>query len=904
MYNFKITFQYPWLLLLLIPALFFTFFHYFRSVKKYRRNRNRITSLVLHALIMVLSISVFAGINFRFDVPNTQNQIVLLVDMSDSGESASDKRDEIVKEVLDESRSRYSVGVVMFGYDQVLAYPLGTDTNEAYNRYLSSSLPDTSATDIASAVRYAKSILTNPETSKIVLISDGLQTDGDALTAVRNVAAEGTKVDAITLTRAETDEVEIASVKIPDYNVTVGTDFELTVTVKSTIESDAEITLYDNETSTVFEGYVTKGTQEIKLPYSFSTAGMHELRIGITGGNDTFTQNNTYNTYIKIAVFDRILVVERNMGESDNVVRMIKDGTDYTVDVLNIKNDAEKLPKKVTDFRMYDEVILVNIANRDMPKGFAENLNSYVYDYGGGLFTVGGNDENGEANAYDRDDMAGTLYQQMLPVQAINYTPPVAVAFLLDVSGSMDTQGPEGKTYLELAKEAIAESIRHSLSDRDYAGIYTLGDPAEELSQVLPVPRQSTIIASLYKKDHYNSNGTPYASSIDKAATALRAISFVQKRHIVIVSDGGPTDSAKSSTGTNGEKIEGYLDTIKRYHDLGVTVTIVNLGTDRSNDAMLEEAAKLGGGRYVKISRIKDLTDKMRSELEAPEIIDVNYETFTPQINAHTSVFNGLSQEDIPTLDGFYGTKIKEEATSVLVGEYVPIYAQWKYGEGSVGSFMCDLNGTWSSALVNSEHGALLVRNIVESLFPTHEIRPSEIDVSLKYDNYSTVMSVYTDLNEGETIEAVYKKRNSSEQSEIIEMSASDGYTRATFVITDPGIYEVTVRKLNINGEVIATSSAYRVFSYSLEYDVLTDTDGEAFMAELAERGKGSTISDYWQIYEGFDEVLSKKYDPRLIFAIIAIVAFLLDVAVRKFKFKWIHELLRERKEKSKRDKA
>ena len=31
---------------------------------------------------------------------------------------------------------------------------------------------------------------------------------------------------------------------------------------------------------------------------------------------------------------------------------------------------------------------------------------------------------------------------------------------------------------------------------------------------------------------------------------------------------------------------------------------------------------------------------------------------------------------------------------------------------------------------------------------------------------------------------------------------------------------------------------------------------------------------------------------------ILVLVLFLLDIAVRKFKFKWIHELVRERKEK------
>ena len=32
--------------------------------------------------------------------------------------------------------------------------------------------------------------------------------------------------------------------------------------------------------------------------------------------------------------------------------------------------------------------------------------------------------------------------------------------------------------------------------------------------------------------------------------------------------------------------------------------------------------------------------------------------------------------------------------------------------------------------------------------------------------------------------------------------------------------------------------------------------------------------------------------------AIVAIVLFLLDVAVRKFKFKWIHEIIADKKEK------
>ena len=47
MSDFKIELEHPWLLLLLIPVLFFSFFPFFRLSKKYRRNRNRKTAYVL-----------------------------------------------------------------------------------------------------------------------------------------------------------------------------------------------------------------------------------------------------------------------------------------------------------------------------------------------------------------------------------------------------------------------------------------------------------------------------------------------------------------------------------------------------------------------------------------------------------------------------------------------------------------------------------------------------------------------------------------------------------------------------------------------------------------------------------------------------------------------------------------
>ena len=51
------------------------------------------------------------------------------------------------------------------------------------------------------------------------------------------------------------------------------------------------------------------------------------------------------------------------------------------------------------------------------------------------------------------------------------------------------------------------------------------------------------------------------------------------------------------------------------------------------------------------------------------------------------------------------------------------------------------------------------------------------------------------------------------------------------------------------------------------------------------------TILDYFADIHIF-------YDPQKLFAILAIVLMLLDIAIRKFKFKWPHEIIRTRKQR------
>ena len=908
MTNFKINFSQPWLLLLLIPAFALTFFLYFRISKRYRRTRNRIVSMVLHLIVITLSTFVLSGIHFTYEIPNLQTEVILLVDSSYSGDKAEDKKEQFIQSAINDSKGVCKIGIVTFGYGEpVYAVPLTTDADSVYEQYMDADKPDCSATDITTALNYTKDLFTNKETAKIVLISDGLETDNRAVTAIKAIAAEGVEVNTVYFEAQKPEsEIQLIGMTTPDYNVNVGDKFKVSVTVQSSYEGNVELELFDNGAPCASELVDLKeGTQDFEVEHSFTVPGLHTLSFKISGGADEYSENNVYQTYMYLESYTKILLVERNDGESNALKGLLEEENEILeISTWNVF-DEEGAPKELDDLRQFDQVILVNIANEDMPKGFDEILYTYVNDIGGGVLTIGGNqiDSNGNvvldsrgevvANAYNRDDMYGTLYQEMLPVQAIDYTPPIGVMIIIDRSGSMD--GPfssSGQTKLELAKEG-AKACLNALSERDWCGVMSLEEYYSEEIRMTPVTQRAKIEAAIDKVEI--GGGTVFQGALERAGAALKALTSVQRRHVILVTDGIPADT-----------YEEYVTPIRHYNESAeVTFSFVIIGEDLSSSDKnnIKIAAEVdGGGRFYDVWDVSTLPRIMREELNMPEIKAVNHEPFVPTISNYTNVVTGVDQKNMPELDGFYGTKLKANAVASLMGEFVPIYAQWKYGEGMVGSFMCDLNEVLSSKFMSSATGRRIVTNIVNGLFPTQNIRPQDMDVVLQEENYNTNMSIYTHMEEGETIELDITSPNESgtgTETRTVKPRPEDGYSRISFTIKDPGVHLLTVKKRDSRGVLISQVQMYKTFSYSQEYNMFFDeTQGEALMETLAISGKGEQIENSSEIFEEIERTLKRTYDPRIPFIIAALVLFLLDIAVRKFKFKWPHEIIRDYKAK------
>ena len=914
MTKFMINFSEPWFLLLLIPAVALTFIPYFRSAKKYRRTRNRITSMALHLVLMVLCITVLAGITFEYDIPNKENEVILLVDKSDSGDLSEEKKDEFVYEVIRSAGANFKVGVVTFGYDQVYAAELSNDTNQVYTQYLNSASPDTTATNIASAMEYAATLFERPEAGRIVLLSDGVETDGNVKSVIKAVAAEGIKVDTVHYPNEHGDEVQIISAVLPDHTIRHGESFKVTVELQSSYEGLATVNVFDDATAIGSSENVNlvKGTQAIEIDVILPVPGLHRLAFELTAEGDTLTENNSYNTYVNIEVFNQILVVESLAGESESLCKMI---TDKNVTVVNV-GDSAKMPKTINDLRNYDEVILVNIANSDMPEGFADILYEYVYDVGGGLFTVCGNkddgnpnDDNWEPNAYTYEDMhmgkAGpTVYQKLLPVEIVKeYTPPVAVIIVVDTSGSM--YDPEGNIAYEKSKLAAAklgvEACLDALTERDYIGLMTFEQNHNEILSLTSVAnRGRDKVLSAIDDIPMNGGATIFTGALERAGSALLAMKDVDKRHIILVTDGEPNDPE-----------EEYGVPIKRNAEAGITMSIVGIDCNSTISSVmkriLSEYALQPESNYHDVQDLDKVGTEMRKDLDADAIKGIKYGEFTVEANkpGH-SVFDGVDMSALPTLDGFYGSKLKDNAEAVIKGEFVPIYAQWKpfdgkrFAKGTVGTFMCDLNGTWSESFIASASGKLIVNNIIDALLPVESIRVSDISVSMKEQNYNTQMNIFTNVPEGGDIEVKIIPTFAAGETQILYPLATDGFGRVSFETKESGVYTVEISKRDAEGNVISTYKSFKSFSYSQEYNpFLSDSDtDQAFLAKLATDGGGFVLEESDEVFEHAVKFLHKVINPRLVFIIIALVIFLLDVAARKFKWKWPHELIRDHKAK------
>lgn len=260
----------------------------------------------------------------------------------------------------------------------------------------------------------------------------------------------------------------------------------------------------------------------------------------------------------------------------------------------------EEVPERAVDLAPYGAIALHDVPAEALRGGRAKALREYVLA-GGGLLATGAR------RAFGPGDYAGTALEDALPVES---RPPadeeerLALAVLLDRSGSMGEAAASGVTKLAAAALALAPLDRLGAEDR-LAVVLFAGDVV--LARALAPPGDVGALRRALAQA-LPRGPTDVFPALEAGVRAVAGAEAARK-HVVLVSDG-----RSDATPDRAAALARFL-ALRRAH-LDVTVSAIAVGRDADVE-LLEAIAREGGGRFIRAEAgTAALEEALRRELD------------------------------------------------------------------------------------------------------------------------------------------------------------------------------------------------------------------------------------------------------------------------------------------------
>lgn len=839
MSNIELRFDHPWLLLLLIPALVLILIPFFKLPRRRRKTVQRIVPLVVHCLLALILTLLLSGMAV---VRSTDNQaVILLLDYSASTQSVREAINSDAQQLQKLIKKNAPVHIVAFGGDCVY------DAN-SFDRLTPANIQ---ATDLSAALEYAASKLPDDKVGRIIVLSDGRQTDGDANTTAQYLKSQGIRIDAMWFdSTISSPEVQISGFSAPATTF-AGRTLSFTAELESNTESTVSLALFDGEAQLQTQSLtVDAGTKVLSMEVPEITAGTHSFRLVLEADSDTLTQNNQAFACVEVAQVPQLLIITGIDTDAAPLEQVLKDYAEVTV------SSASKAPRKLTELCNYDGILLMNVHTDDLPKHYAELLDSYVSDYSRSLIAIGGDE------TFMYGGMRDTLFEEMMPVDfdlsRTSEDDSVALMLVIDCSLSMSQQS----AYMSVAKQGAIKCVQ-SMTENDYVGIISFNQDA-----TVEAPLEKNTDS---RKDSLNriisglttSQGTYYTDALALAHQELLK-SDAPIRHILFVSDGGPADTT-------------YKDLIPGIAADGISISTVALSY---NSTILSEMAQNCGGSYYHVQEATDLPDIMLSLTQHVSVNSFMTGSFTTAPVADSPLAAQLPAT-LPSLDGYLGTTLKRGAEAhITVGEEHPLYTSWVWGKGTVACFTSDLDWSWSSAWLENE---VLIHTML-----THALPATQNDSSLKLEAVPGGQSIRLTVETATTDQA---SLTLSYNGAVTAMPCiAPGIYQGTISTSGLGGYPITVTQYDPDGEVLDTLTTTLSVPIRAEYDVFSD-NGQALLKSICLHGGGILTDTPESLTDISAEAISAVSDFRIPFGIIFAILLLADIAIRKLRWKDIKNL-------------
>lgn len=854
MNNTELYFERPMLLWIALPVCALLIGSFFFLSRRSRKSARRIVALVLHCGVALILTVLLAGIGLKSST--TKQSAVILVDRS---LSMGDPKTvyENVSEIIDSFGEDVPAGVVAFGKDQIVQLSIG-EKGELKEETVVSD-----ATDIEGAVRYALGLLPDDSAKRIILLSDGNETDGDARSAARMLQTTGVRVDTVSYYIGDLYEKEVQITSIEGASTArKGERMRLGVHIDSVTDCSAELWLTDNgDFFNAVKLDLHAGSNTVDINFRPREEGVHDVTARLKCDEDTIEVNNVRDHTVTVSGNPKILLVSPTNAAGGELWSLLEDQASVT------RKTPYGLPTTIMELCKYDGVILNNISKSLLPSYFDSLLDLYVGRYGKPLLVVGGDE------TLTLGGMEGTFYEDILPVymsyQKAQTDRAVAMMLVIDCSRSMGNGNA-----LALAKQSAIRCL-DAISEEDYVGVISFCAETEVIKKIGKCTPE-------YKEELRRAisgisigAGTKYTPALQRCLVEMEESSAPVK-HVIFLSDGEPSDTD-------------YYEAARELIDAGVTISTIGL---RYSSGILPQIASIGLGRYNYVSSVDELPDIMLSEAQMVSAGPLVTGKFPVKFERSSALTAGINSELIAPVLGYVGTTAKADADVIMTVNGDPLYATRKYGKGTVAVFTSQLCASWTSSWTNNSVCEDLICRIVLASADPESVN-SSLALTVVPNGNSTLLRVETAAVDARYSLSATVTGGEDEQQPEFKQIGRDLF-EAYADTGEPGMYSVALKLKDEHGEIVDFSDTVFTVSYSAEYDAFA-RGGSGLLEDIAAL-TGGTAMQSWEDFSILSDVDTGTvtYTRPIILplGIIAALLFLVDVTLRR-----IHPRQKKKKE-------
>jgi Ca-activated chloride channel family protein len=769
-------------------------------------------------------------------VREARDVTVFLVDRSASvRRTVTDAEVQRQMEEIIAAHEDWEYGVVAFGGTAVISTRVG----ETFGG-LPTTLGDTIGSRVDKAIDLGLAMLPPNGSNRLILLSDG-RLQGAEAAGVAAAQLAGVPVSVLPIGVPATNDVRIASLMAPT-ETSIGQPFQLTADVIAQEAAPASVAIYQDERLTLYTtANLAPGSNGLSFAAALSSPGSVEYTAVVKRENDPFPENDAQSALVQTTDRPRVLVLDP-LGESA-VPRLLDSvGIPHLV--------ATKLPP-LTTLTQYDQLVLAGVPLDNLTASEATSIELYVTNLGGGLLVFQGQNEVRGLSSSPIDALLPVSFS----VPETERDPSLAVVYVLDRSSSM-SELVDAKAKIRILREATAASV-FLLPPDTLAGVIGFDDTYSWLYPLQRVGDADELYQTLQRLRA--GGGTDLFFPIQEAVDAL-AETTARVKHVLIVSDGKTIGDPRD--------FPALLADIAQHDDL--TVSAIALG-EEPNLQLLGELAHAGRGDVYQVVDFRILPQV---------IVDITQRLgrsrfVTGEVAVTGSLLDG-TLGDVPPLGGYVLTHSRDSAGILLEAGEDPIAATWRKGLGSITVFNADLSGLWSAQWLawpplSGLFGRLLATTeprvpATTGLLPSVAVGPDEVTLLVEARTATGGFANFLELDATLLPEEIPQ--------------VAPGIYRARFPTPQAGGHAIAV------SDTASGRTARLSFSvpYAAEFNALGRDD--IALRGIA-RATGGAVLPQESIERAVRQVAAAAGVPlHSAFAVLALLLFVADVALRKSRFR------------------